>query len=102
MIQRFEHSMSVLQDKDIHVSKVAVPSGGDIQSVFWTKYKEAATKHDNEVMKRHNRDMDVILIFVSPIVLVFYALMRRSSLVFSLLSILLSLSLVLEIPILGM
>jgi Family of unknown function (DUF6535) len=80
--------MSFSQEKTMHDFKPAAQSGEDIQSVFWAKYNEAATKYDNEFLKSHNKDLDVILIFVSRLYLFSYALTQRDSLVFSLPSIL--------------
>jgi Family of unknown function (DUF6535) len=36
----------------------------DAPSRFWSTYERVAKQHDDELIERHNGDLDVLLIFV--------------------------------------
>lgn len=37
----------------------------DMESRFWTTYERVAKQSDEELLERHNSNLDVLLIFVS-------------------------------------
>jgi Family of unknown function (DUF6535) len=39
-------------------------TGKDVPSRFWSAYERVAKQHDDELLERHNGDLDVLLIFV--------------------------------------
>ena len=48
----------------MHGSEFFPRTGKDAPSRFWTAYERVAKQHDDELIERHNGEMDVLLIFV--------------------------------------
>ena len=61
---------ATLQDvlDTLHDSDFFPRTGKDAPSRFWSAYERVAKQHDEELIERHNGEMDVLLIFVRAIV----------------------------------
>ena len=64
-------------------SNIVEKGANDDRSRFWDVYQKLAAEYDNEFLERHDGDMDIVLIFVSRMLINHCRSITCLSLVFS-------------------